>query len=266
MRVFVGSRLVAMFAVLHAMCVLPGPAHAQQDGVNLPRWAVLDFSNRTSYGGADIGRQASDALAVQVHAGARAELISRSDIMDAIKQGGFELPLDGTDIQQLGASLDANAVIVGDIVSVGYTKKGQMKVVMAVRVVDVFSGLLRNGAVATGLSVARPLDDDDTLASEAIRKAAFAAVCEFDRFDLPIATVLSNEGTQKVLLNKGSRDGYYVGLNLLILRNGRTVGQVKVASVDHDSAVGVVTDRGVGIRPQDRAHAVYAMPPIPRGP
>jgi hypothetical protein len=232
-----------------------------QGAVGNPRWAVLDFNNNTGYGGAEIGRQAADALDVELFNAHKTEVISRSEIASAVSLLGLQYPLDVIDIQKLGKNLGAQAVVSGDVLSVSRNDKHQVQVVLAVRVTSVASGELINGALAQGSSVTRGNStDEDAFVNEAIRKAAFAAIGRMAKFNLPLATVLSNQGTDAVLLNKGSRDGYFLGLNMLVLREGRETGRLKVSSVDADTSIAAVTDRGIGIRPQDRAHALFTMP------
>lgn len=248
--------IVALITI--QIAVFPQVTKAQPEGT--ARWAVLDFNNTASYGGPELGRAAADALVVQLAVRHRAEVASRAEIDSGMKAQGLTFPLDTLDLLQLGASISVRAIVTGSVLAVRHDQRGRASVDLVVRVVDIVSGEMVNGALVGASSVARPGVDDDVLVNEALRKAAFAVVRQFDRFDLPIGTVLSNEGTTKVLINKGSRDGYKTGLNLIVLRQGRTTGKLRIASCDHDSSVAVVTDQGIGIRPEDRTHAVFVLP------
>ncbi|MDR3710259.1 MAG: hypothetical protein P4L33_18335 [Capsulimonadaceae bacterium] len=237
-----------------------------QSASNSILWAVLDFNNNTGYGGSEIGRQAADALDVDLfnttlNDGRKIEVLKRSEIASSVSSLGLQFPLDVVDIQRLGRNLDARAVVSGDVLSITRNDKHQVQVVVAVRVTDVASGELINGALAQGTSAPRyGTVDEDAYVGEAIRKAAFAAVERIKRFNLPIATVLNYQGPDQVLINKGSRDGYFVGMNMIVLRNGAETGRIKVGTVDQDSAIAGIEDRGTGIRPQDRCHALFTMP------
>jgi len=235
-------------------------ARAQEAG-GQQAWAVLDFNNNTGYGGAEVGRQAADALDVELYKQKKYDVVKRSEVADSMNRLGLQFPLDIVDVQRLGHDLDVRAVVSGDVLSITRNDRHQVQVVVAVRVTDVASGDLINGALAQGSSSPRAGGgDEDEYVNEAIRKAAFAAVNRMQKFNLPIATILNYQGPDQVLLNKGSRDGFYSGLNMMVLRNGQETGRLKVASVDQDSCIAGIVDRGTGMQPQDRAHALFTMP------
>lgn len=258
-----GYVLAVLVALTSSYLTLGLSRIARAQEANGPQpWAVLDFNNNTGYGGAEIGREAADALDVELYNAKKIDVVKRSEVNDAIHSLGLQFPLDVVDVQRLGRYLDCRAVVSGDVLSVTRNDQHQVTVVVAVRVTDVASGELINGALAEGTSAPRPGGgDEDDYVNEAIRKAAFAAVNRMARFNLPIATVLNYEGTDEVLLDKGSRDGYYAGMNMIVLRNGQETGRLKVSSVDQDDSYAGIVDRGTGIQPQDRAHALFTMPP-----
>ena len=69
-----------------------------------------------------------------------------------------------------------------------------------------------------------------------------------------------------VTLNKGSQEGLYHGLNMLVTRNGTEVGRIRVSTVEPDEADATVTDQGLGINTQDLATAIYQLPAISSAP
>ncbi len=239
-------------------------AHAQglQRNSN-PEWAVLDFENHTGYGGPEVGRIASDALVVELGKSNKYDVLSRQETEAGLANTGQTPPLDVIGLQRLGRTLGTNAVVTGEVAAVSFSKNPrQATASVVVRVTDSNTGELVNGALAQGTSNPRAIstDDDDALVNEAINNAAFAAVRQLTQFNLPKATVLNNEDQDRVLLNKGTRDGLYDGLNMVVTRNGNEVGRIRVANASQDQSDAVVTRRGLGIQPQDSATAIYQLP------
>jgi hypothetical protein len=62
------------------------------------------------------------------------------------------------------------------------------------------------------------------------------------------------------LLNRGSRDGITPGLEMIIVRGNETVGRVRVNSVGSTDSTASVILNTKGIRPEDRARAVFSLP------
>ena len=54
----------------------------------LPTWAVLDFNNTTKYGGSDIGREAGDALVIELGNSNRFNVITRGDVVSGLNTLG----------------------------------------------------------------------------------------------------------------------------------------------------------------------------------
>ena len=237
-------------------------AHAQT--VNrLPTWAVLDFANSTKYGGSDIGREAGDSLVIELGNSNRFNVITRGDVVNGLNTLGVQPPLDAIDIQRVGKQIGADAIVTGEVLAVTQkTDPAQVQAVVAVRVTDVASGELINGALAEGLSTPRPgaVIDQDTMVNEALGKAAFAAVKQITSYQLPEPTIINNEGPDTVLLNMGSRDGIQPGMNMLVRRNGTEVGRIRVGEVEDDESTAVVSESTLGIRPGDHARAIYSLP------
>src|SRR5207244_9838768 len=106
---------------------------------------------------------------------------------------------------------------------------------IVVEVMDVGSGELINGAVATGTASHIGLENaQDVLLDEALSKAAFNARQNMERFQLPEGTVQNTtvvgEGTtgrggQDALLNIGARNGVHIGMRFVVLRGHELVGR-----------------------------------------
>ena len=257
---------VAMLMPIMVLLLAAAPrAEAQASAARSgqPAWAVLDFTNRSGYGGNDVGRQASDSFVVELGKSNKYDVSPRQDTLAGLENLGLTLPLDKIGMQKLGRDRNVDAVVSGEVLTVAFDNSPRRATVsVIVRVVDTASGELINGAVAQGVSTPRPVGggDDDSLVNQAIDNATFTAVRQITSFNLPRATVLNNVDTSNVLINKGSRDGIYNGLNLLITRNGTEVGRARVTSVEPDQSTATVTDSGLGIQPQDRANAIYQLP------
>ena len=239
------------------------PVRAQGLSATQPQWAVLDFANPSGYGGGDVGRLAADSFVVELAKINRYTVIPRQDVLNGIQSNSLTAPLNLSSILRLGQSLGVNAVVAGEVGSISFSRdRRQAKVTLIVRVIDPRSGFLLNGALAEGYSNLRPIPvtDDEQLVNEAFGNAAFNAVRQISKFSLPVATVLIGRDTQSVTLNKGTRDGLYNGLDMLVTRNGVVTGRIRVSDATNNDSNATITDLGSGIRPEDRATAIYHLP------
>jgi hypothetical protein len=228
-----------------------------------PSWAVIDFVNRSGYGGNEMGRLAADALVVELGKSNKYEVIPRQDTMQGLENLGLTLPLDTVGIQKLGRDRSIDAVVTGEVAAISFSNNPrQATASLVMRVHDTTSGELINGTIVTGVSTPRtgPVVDDDSLVNQAIDSAAFQAVKNMIKFSLPVATVLTNDTKDTVLLNKGTSDGMYDGMKLFVVRNGSQIGRLKVINARSTDSDAAITDGGAGIRPQDRAIAIYELP------
>lgn len=237
------------------------PAQAQTNGT--PTWAVLDFQNRSGYGGVEVGRTASDAFVVELGKSNKYEVLSRQETQKGIADTGLSEPLDAIGQQRLGRGLGVPAVATGEVAAVSFSRSPrQATASIIIRVIDTNTGELVNGALAQGRSNPRAIgtNDDDALVNEAINNAAFAAVRQITQFNLPKATVLISRDQNSVILNRGTRDGLFNGLNMVVTRNNSEVGRIQVSDAQADQSNATVSRRGLGIQPQDKATAIYQLP------
>ncbi len=252
---------VAMIWPLLLFVLSTVPVQAQTNGT--PTWAVLDFENRSGYGGAEVGRTASDAFVVELGKSNKYEVLSRQETQKGIADIGLTAPLDAIGLQRLGRGLGVPAVATGEVAAVSFSRSPrQATASVIIRVIDTNTGELVNGALAQGRSNPRAIstNDDDALVNEAINNAAFAAVRQITQFNLPKATVLISRDQNSVILNRGTRDGLFDGLNMVVTRNNSEVGRIQVNGAQADQSTATVTRRGLGIQPQDRATAIYQLP------
>jgi hypothetical protein len=255
---------VLMVLPVLALFLLRAPA-AQAQGLASPQptWAVLDFANPSGYGGTDVGRLASDSFVVELAKLNRYAVLPRQDLLNGIQANNLTPPLNLTSIERLGQALGVQAVVAGEIASISFSRdRRQAKVNLVVRVFDPRSGFLLNGALAEGYSNQRPIPvtDEEQLVNEAFGNAAFNAVRQISKFNLPVATVLIGRDTKSVTLNKGTRDGLYDGLEMIVTRNGVVTGRVRIFNATNNDSDAIISDQGQGIRPEDRATALYKLP------
>jgi hypothetical protein len=242
-----------------------GAARADAQLVQLPRVAVLDFENKSGYGGASIARAATDAVAGEYQKSRKYEVLARGEIEQQLKDLDLALPLDKIGFLRLGRALQTESLITGEVNAVTFVgSPKQAQVVLTVRVIDIASGEPINGAVATGLSNRRPgyTGDDDTLVQEAIRNAAFEAVRIINNYTIPEATVLTTRAGKEVLLTRGIRGGLQPGMEMIVVRRGEEVGRIRVTQVSDSDAVAEIIDFGRGIQSEDRARAVFRVPTV----
>jgi len=255
---------VLMALPVLALFLLRAPA-AQAQGLASPQptWAVLDFANPSGYGGTDVGRLAADSFVVELAKLNRYAVLPRQDLLNGIQANNLTPPLNLTSIERLGQALGVQAVVAGEIASISFSRdRRQAKVNLVVRVFDPRSGFLLNGALAEGYSNQRPIPvtDEEQLVNEAFGNAAFNAVRQISKFNLPVATVLIGRDTKSVTLNKGTRDGLYDGLEMIVTRNGVVTGRVRIFNATNNDSDAIISDQGQGIRPEDRATALYKLP------
>jgi TolB-like protein len=251
------------FRALLLLMMVAGTAVAQAQPKRVPTVAVLEFGVVPLSGSpAILGRSATDAVVLEITRTGRFDSVPRAQLEQQIKASDLSLPLSGNDIQRLGQALGADYIAYGEVTEIAFSEKPRRaRVTLSVRLTDVLTGELANGAIQTGSSSAKPADlEDDALIQQAISDAAFSIVRSLNNYRPLEATVLLARGGTEVTLNQGSRDGIRKGQEMVVIRGTRYVGRIRVSSVgDTDSRADVV-DGGNGIRPEDRAKAVFKMP------
>lgn len=248
---------------LLALAAMPREARAQL--TRTPQVAVLDFGNLAgAQAGGILGRQATDAVVVEMSRTGRFDPTPRTQLNQQLQDLGLTPPLDNIGIRKLGQALGVDFVATGDITSVRFTgSPRRAQVTLSVRMTDVASGELANGAIATGYSSPPPpgfQSDDDTLINQAISNAAFNAVATISNYSLPEATILTTRDDKEVVINRGGRDGIQEGLEMIVLRGGDRIGKIRVTRVAATDSTAAIIDRGKGIRPEDRARAIFSIP------
>jgi hypothetical protein len=247
------------------------PLVARAQLARLPQVAVLDLQPPAGVPSGDIwARQATDALVVEMTRTGRFDVIPREQVVRQARDLGLPEPLDAVAVQKLGQALGADYVATGALTRLGKDKDGRAASAgLTVVFTDPRTGAAANGAYVLGTArsggtvaeakAPSAAAADDALKLHALSNAAFTAVRELNGYTLPEATVLNSAGPDYVLINGGARSGIRAGQEFLILRGGQQVGRVRITSVSATSAVATVTDPGRGIRPEDKARAVFSF-------
>ncbi len=258
---WIGVVSMMTFGILYPL----GAVRTEAQLVQLPRIAVVDFINKSGYGGVGIARSATDAVASEFQKTGKYEVLARGEIEQQLRDLDLMFPLDRTGFLRLGRALQTESIVAGEVNAVTFTgSPKQAEVTISIRVIDIASGEPINGAVATGRSNPRPgyAGDDDTLALEAIRNAAYEAVRTVLNTVIPEATVLTTRGGTEVLLNRGVRGGLKPGMVMVVIRRGEEVGRIRVTQVSDSDAVGQIISTTKGIQSEDKARAIFEVPTV----
>ena len=261
------ARYLAAFLLLpNLFTALAAPAVFAQADLGTEYVVVIDFANNSKYGDSVVSRLATDAVVVELNNTNRFSVATRQQVRDGMNALDLNLPLDLAGVMRLGEHLAANAVIVGEVRQLRITDKPrQAQVELVIRSLDASSGEPMNGAVALGRSTPRETftGDDDILVTEAINNAAFIAVRKMMDYIIPEVTVLNAVGDDRVLLNKGAQDGISTGMEMIVSRRGEVIGKIRVVEVSNNDAMAQVVSANRGVKPEDRARAVFRMPTGP---
>jgi len=258
--------IIALCGSLAWSTFLPPPAAAQMGTVEV---AVVDFRNRSKMPGQMFGRMATDAIVLELLRSGKFGVTSADALEAKMKDLGYQPPLTPRLMTRLGQEVGATSVVNGEVVYLKVSRDDkQAEARIIVRMLDVASGQLVNGAIATGRSHPRIgyAADEDKMLVEAIKDAARGAVETMLQYIIPEATVLSSIGTEEVLLNKGSQDGLQPGMEMIVVRRveagmEEVVGRVRVKKVTDSDATATIVRAPRGVKPEDRVRAVYELPP-----
>jgi TolB-like protein len=130
--------LVGVLSMLAVGLLYPlGAVRAYAQLVQLPRVAVLDFENKSGFGGASIARAATDAVAGEYQKLRKFEVLARGEIEQQLRDLDLATPLDKTGFLRLGRALQTESLITGEVNAVTFVgNPKQAQVVLTVRVVD----------------------------------------------------------------------------------------------------------------------------------
>ncbi|MBP6965265.1 MAG: hypothetical protein KBC96_12755 [Armatimonadetes bacterium] len=258
--------IVSLCAALCSGLFFSTPLRAQ---VGITQVAVVDFRNSSKMPGQMFGRMATDAVVLELIRSGKFGVVPSDSLSAMMNQLGYDANMSQSAMIRLGQEVEASAVLSGDVLSINFDKdKKKAEARIAVKLLDVASGEMLNGAVATGISQPRTgyTADEDRMLVEAIKDAARTAVETMVAYTIPEATVLNSVGTSEVLLNKGSREGLQPGMEMIVIRRmdggEEVVGRVRVNKVSDSDAMATILKAPRGVKPEDRVRAVYKMPDI----
>ncbi len=262
--------VLCILSVCLTLCatVALSPSSVQAQVAGITQVAVIDFRNASSMPGQMFGRMATDAVVLELIRSGKFGVIPSDTLEATMKQLGYDANMNQSAMVRLGQEAEATSVVSGELLSVKIDKdKKKAEARIAVKLVDVASGEVVNGAVAAGISQPRIgyTADDDKMVVEAIRDAARNAVETLVSYIIPEATVLNSIGTSSVLLNKGSQEGLEPGMEMIVLRRmeggqEEVVGRIKISHVSESDATASILKAPRGVKPEDRVRAVYKMP------
>ncbi len=254
-------------ALLLPLLVMALPAkRAEAQVTRLPAVAALEFTVLPSIKASGIlGRNATDAVVLEMQRTGRFDVTPRTQLNQQLQELGLTPPLDNNGVVRLGQALGVDFVLTGDVTNVAFTENPRRaRITVSARLIDVTSGEFANGAIETGYSNPPApgfQPDDEALINQALTNAAFNAVRTINNYTLPEATVLLTR-SDEVTLNRGVRDGLQPGQEMIVVRGNERVGRLRVVTVNPTDSIATITDPGKGIRPEDRARAIFQIPGI----
>ncbi len=258
--------LLCIFSVVLTLCttaIITPSVRAQ----GISQVAVIDFHNSSKMAGQMFGRMATDAVVLELIRSGKFGVIPSDSLEAKMKQLDYDSNMNQAAMIRLGQESEVSSVVSGELLSVKIDKdKKTAEARVAVKMLDVASGELVNGAFASGVSQPHIgyTADEDKMVVQAIQDAARNAVETMVSYIIPEATVLNCVGTTEVLLNKGSQEGLEAGLEMIVLRyidggKQEVVGKIRVTKASANDASASIVRAPRGVKPEDRVRAVYKM-------
>ncbi len=252
-----------------AMAFAPA-AHCQNSRAH-PRAIVVDLANLSSAKYALLQRSTTDSLVNELVKRDLFEVASRKEVDDAAKARGMRPPYSDRDLGVVARDIGARFVITGelreaDIRTVGGTREYLLGLVVRVR--DIQLDEVVNGAAEWGDAPEPPdgRSSDGLLYVEAAASAAFRVVARLEDHKPIEGTIMNSLGPAKLVMNRGMGHGVRGKQEFVIYRDGRRVGRARVFKAFGDFTELVPIDATGGIRPEDRALAVFPEPKLGKKP
>jgi len=258
------SQLVIL-ALLLPSITLALLSRAEAQVAVLPTWTVVEFRNRKSPG-TTFGKVAQTAVMNELGKTNQYDITPEDTVNRAISDLGISSPPEGTiNLLRVAQAAQSSTIVAGDILDYRIINSGSGKQAVAqlsVVVYDVASGVPINGSVQGGRSTIRPNDvADELLITDAINQAASQAIRDIQTRNLPTATVL-NTLTNSALLNKGTRSGFTVGQEVIVLRGREQVATGRISDVEPDNSTLHIEKSSKGIQPGDKVRAIWSPPDV----
>lgn len=265
--------------LLHSQCVfirrallfslfllLPAALWAQ----NPPRLLVMDFVNTSRDRHTIMLRTATDAVVTELGRGDAYQVVRKSEVESAAKKRGMRPPFSESDLTLLARDLEARYLMTGEVSYVEphiHDKQREIEVGLIVRVRDLTTGDLINGAADRGL--AQEAKDGSKTDAELILEACAAAAVHVSArvsTNRPLeGTLLSSASKQGIVMfNRGASHGVQNKQEFNVYRNGRRVGRVRAFHIYSSYTEMTIVEPGTGIQAQDKAIAVFMEPKFPK--
>jgi TolB-like protein len=252
--------LIAFLALAFAV-----PA-SRTDAQQPPRALIADFVNASNDRHTVMVRAATDATALELTKRGVYAVIAQNEVDRAARERGLRVPYREEDWVALAKELDAPLLITGEIHHAGSRirdRQREMEVGLIVRVRDLALGEMVNGAAERGIAPDSP-DGNKTegvLLMDAAAAAAARCAARIAAYRPIVGTILSTGSTGGVaIINRGSGDGVRSKQEFLIVNRGVVVARLRAGRVSlADTELKVIENIG-GIRPQDKAIAVFPEP------
>jgi hypothetical protein len=265
--------VIAALVLPYCTFLTPRRAHAQSSEGRVQTIALLPMTSKVpKYASATRERAATDAVAIELEATDRFNVVPMREVESALRGQALVLPLDEIGMARVGRALKVDGVMRGWI---GKTlidpKRNTATVALRIELLDVEAEAILNGGVGERTTVARPGISvaDDELINEATREAAGRAVDDMINRRIVQGTILIVNEVQDATINIGSQEGLKLGQRLLQLRREyrpetgeiplRKIGTLRVTDVNPHQAT-AVRDSGPGPRREDFVRVMYEPP------
>ena len=224
---------------------------------------VLDFDNKSGAVGDPFVRLATDAVAVELAATSRYEVLRRDEVNKQIKELGLRPPLSWISQRKLAQALGATIIVDGTLEFIKDDLKAKprtLSVGLTVRLTDVSSGELISGAAQIGSAKAGPgASDTHGLITEAISSLGTSIPRLALSQPAPDGIVMSSDsfGRARIrMINRGATHGVKKGMKFMVLRDGARIGTAEAINVFPQHSEVRILEGDQLIRTEDRIRAI----------
>lgn len=236
-----------------------------------PRLAVMDFDNKSQWGGYQLGQGAADILTTELVKVGKFDLYEREQLKSIIQEQnlGASGRVDASTAAQIGKVIGVNYIVTGaiteygksdsDISGAGYFNVGKTGYHAAVdiRIVDAVTSKIIFAETATHSKTSRNVkvmgigggeSFNEKLATETMREAIKEVSAKIAALDLKASAPPEGPGKAQIAdvdgaiitLNKGSNAGLKAGETYSVKRKGKVIKDPtsgKVIRVKYDTIV-----------------------------
>lgn len=246
-----------------------GPVQAAESPPKI-RVAILTLSAE-NFRDRQAARRLAAILSTALAARPSVRPLELAPVAQAAEALHLGLSPDPGDVARVGEAVDADRVLVGEIVALDWPRESERgRVRIALRWFDVPSGRV----VSRSQQEAFMAEDGDRQQQQeqsqaALEQAGRSALEELlANLDRPPALVLSAADDQRLTISQGARAGLRVGAEVDLWRQKTLVAHGRVTEVSDTNATVQVVEREPGqtVQRQDSVRVVYNPPPSPTPP